>query len=70
MRPGWRASRKGYCKAPFAGPEQVLRYLSRYTHRVALTTARLHSAGRTIALAARTGGRRCGFTRASSSGAS
>jgi len=23
-----------YCKAPFAGPEQVLRYLSRYTHRV------------------------------------
>jgi hypothetical protein len=21
-----------YCKAPFAGPEQVLRYLSRYTH--------------------------------------
>ena len=24
-----------YCKAPFAGPKQVLRYLSRYTHRVA-----------------------------------
>jgi hypothetical protein len=24
-----------HCKAPFAGPEQVLRYLSRYTHRVA-----------------------------------
>ena len=22
-----------YCKAPFAGPEQVLRYLSRYSHR-------------------------------------
>jgi hypothetical protein len=22
-----------HCKAPFAGPEQVLRYLSRYTHR-------------------------------------
>ena len=26
-----------YCKAPFAGPEQVLRYLSRYTHRVAIS---------------------------------
>src|SRR5580704_8872173 len=25
-----------YCKAPFAGPQQVLRYLSRYTHRVAI----------------------------------
>ena len=25
-----------YCKAPFAGPKQVLRYLSRYTHRVAV----------------------------------
>jgi hypothetical protein len=25
-----------YCKAPFAGPKQVLRYLSRYTHRVAI----------------------------------
>jgi hypothetical protein len=23
-----------YCKRPFAGPEQVLAYLSRYTHRV------------------------------------
>jgi hypothetical protein len=26
-----------YCKAPFAGPEQALRYLSRYTHRVAIS---------------------------------
>ena len=26
-----------HCKAPFAGPEQVLRYLSRYTHRVAIS---------------------------------
>jgi hypothetical protein len=25
-----------YAKRPFAGPEQVLRYLSRYTHRVAI----------------------------------
>jgi hypothetical protein len=30
-----------YVKRPFAGPEQVLRYLSRYTHRVALGSGRL-----------------------------
>ena len=30
-----------YCKAPFAGPEAVLRYLSRYTHRVAISNRRL-----------------------------
>jgi hypothetical protein len=30
-----------YCKAPFAGPSQVLRYLSRYTHRVAISNRRL-----------------------------
>src|SRR5450432_2898672 len=30
-----------YCKEPFAGPEQVLRYLSRYTHRVAISNRRL-----------------------------
>ena len=30
-----------HCKAPFAGPEQVLRYLSRYTHRVAISNRRL-----------------------------
>src|SRR5208337_1224385 len=28
-------------KAPFAGPKQVLRYLSRYTHRVAISNRRL-----------------------------
>jgi hypothetical protein len=28
-------------KKPFAGPEQVLRYLSRYTHRVAISNRRL-----------------------------
>jgi hypothetical protein len=33
-----------YCKAPFAGPEQVLRYLSRYTHRIAISNRRLVSA--------------------------
>ncbi len=30
-----------YCKAPFAGPEQVFRYLGRYTHRVGLSNQRL-----------------------------
>ncbi len=30
-----------YAKRPFAGPEQVLGYLSRYTHRVAISNARL-----------------------------
>jgi Putative transposase/Transposase zinc-binding domain len=33
-----------YCKAPFAGPEPVLRYLSRYTHRVAISNRRLVAA--------------------------
>ena len=33
-----------YCKRPFAGPEQVLRYLSRYTHRVAISNRRLVAA--------------------------
>jgi hypothetical protein len=30
-----------YAKPPFGGPEQVLRYLSRYTHRVAIANSRL-----------------------------
>jgi hypothetical protein len=34
-----------YAKEPFAGPEEVLRYLSRYTHRVAISNRRLVSAG-------------------------
>ena len=33
-----------YVKDPFGGPEQVLRYLSRYTHRVAISNRRLVSA--------------------------
>ena len=33
-----------YCKDPFAGPEQVLRYLSRYPHRVAISNRRLVAA--------------------------
>ncbi|HEY6881624.1 MAG TPA: IS91 family transposase [Polyangiales bacterium] len=30
-----------YCKAPFAGPEQIFRYLGQYTHRVGITNHRL-----------------------------
>jgi Putative transposase/Transposase zinc-binding domain len=30
-----------YCKPPFAGPDHVLAYLGRYTHRVALSNDRL-----------------------------
>ncbi len=32
-----------YSKAPFAGPEKLLSYLGRYTHRVAISNARLLS---------------------------
>jgi hypothetical protein len=31
----------GYAKPPFGGPEQVLKYLARYTHRVAISNSRL-----------------------------
>jgi hypothetical protein len=78
VAPLWHIKWVVHCKAPFAGPEQVLRYLSRYTHRVAISNRRLvaadddamHFAGRTIASTAPAAGRRCGFTRTSSSGAS
>ena len=44
--PAWLASLRQqawvvYAKPPFAGPEQVLQYLGRYTHRVALSNDRL-----------------------------
>jgi hypothetical protein len=32
-----------YAKQPFAGPEQVLEYLGRYTHRVAISNNRIQS---------------------------
>lgn len=32
-----------YCKPPFAGPTAVLKYLSRYTHRIAISNRRLLS---------------------------
>ena len=36
-----------YAKRPFAGPEQVLAYLARYTHRVAISNSRLIKADET-----------------------
>jgi hypothetical protein len=32
-----------YCKPPFAGPTAVLKYLSRYTHRIAISNRRIFS---------------------------
>ncbi len=39
----WKEDWVVYCKPPFGGPEQVLKYLSRYTHRVAISNRRLLS---------------------------
>ncbi len=36
-----------YAKRPFAGPKAVLAYLSRYTHRVAISNRRLIAADAT-----------------------
>ena len=45
-----RRARKGewvvYAKRPFGGPDAVLSYLSRYTHRIAISNRRLVSADR------------------------
>jgi hypothetical protein len=41
LAPLWHIDWVVDCKQPFAGPEQVLRYLSRYTHRVAISDHRL-----------------------------
>ena len=47
-RPSWRRCAEiewvVYAKQPFAGPEAVLAYLSRYTHRVAISNRRLRRA--------------------------
>ena len=40
-----------YAKRPFAGPEQVIAYLARYTHRVGITNNRIRNldeAGRRV----------------------
>jgi hypothetical protein len=41
LAPLWKCDWVVYAKEPFAGPEQVLAYLSRYTHRVAIANSRL-----------------------------
>jgi Putative transposase/Transposase zinc-binding domain len=41
LKPLRRANWFVYAKRPFAGPKAVLAYLSRYTHRVAISNARL-----------------------------
>jgi len=43
-----------YAKEPFGGPQRVLKYLARYTHRVALSNSRLRRLeGETVTFAAR-----------------
>jgi Putative transposase/Transposase zinc-binding domain len=43
LTPVHRAEWVVYAKAPFAGPRQVLDYVGRYTHRVAISNSRLLS---------------------------
>src|ERR1039458_3971902 len=43
LRPLFRKHWMVYCKPPFGGPEYVLQYLGRYTHRVAISNHRLIS---------------------------
>jgi hypothetical protein len=44
LKPWRKADWVVYAKEPFGGPRQVLRYLSRYTHRVAISNRRLVAA--------------------------
>ncbi len=44
LAPLWKTKWFVYAKRPFAGPNAVLAYLSRYTHRVAISNSRLISA--------------------------
>jgi len=41
LAPLWNTKWVVYCKHPFDGPKQVLRYLARYTHSVAISNRRL-----------------------------
>jgi hypothetical protein len=41
LRPLYQKEWVVYAKAPFGGPAQVLKYLARYTHRVAISNQRL-----------------------------
>ena len=50
LKPLYKTNFAVYAKEPFAGPSTVLAYLSRYTHRVAISNRRLISADdRTVA---------------------
>ena len=44
LKPLYQTRWHVYAKRPFAGPQQVLAYLARYTHRVAISNNRLVSA--------------------------
>jgi hypothetical protein len=41
LRQLWEVEWVVYAKPPFGGPQQVLKYLARYTHRVAISNGRL-----------------------------
>jgi hypothetical protein len=41
LKPLYEQDWVAYAKPPFGGPEQVLKYLARYTHRVAISNRRL-----------------------------
>jgi hypothetical protein len=43
LAPVWKTEWVIYAKRPFAGPAQVLDYVGRYTHRVAISNSRLVS---------------------------
>ena len=43
LAPVWKTEWVIYTKRPFAGPGQVLDYVGRYTHRVAISNNRLVS---------------------------
>ena len=43
LRPARKTEWVVYAKRPFAGPEQVLDYLGRYTHRIVISNQRLRS---------------------------
>jgi Putative transposase len=43
LAPAWKVKWVVYAKRPFAGPAQVLDYVGRYTHRVAISNNRLVS---------------------------
>jgi len=48
LAPARKAEWVVYAKRPFGGPEAVLAYLSRYTHRVAIANSRLIALDRAI----------------------